>query len=106
MWINTIMSFFCACGKKVTIKGDIFLSSMPLKDLVCGINNEVVPLKVLEIAKGLPYLDFQTVGVLVSKLKIKNETEIKTLANIVPDCWVYVQEPNVKLLRFQIFNNW
>ena len=104
---GNIISVECdAGGKKVTIKGDIFLSSMPLKDLVCGINNEVVPLKVLEIAKGLPYLDFQTVGVLVSKLKIKNETEIKTLANIVPDCWVYVQEPNVKLLRFQIFNNW
>ena len=104
---GNIISVECnAGGEKVTIKGDIFLSSMPLKDLVCGIKNEVVPLKILEIAKGLPYLDFQTVGVLVSKLKIKNETEIKTLANIVPDCWVYVQEPNVKLLRFQIFNNW
>lgn len=65
-----------------------------------------MPSNILEIAKGLPYIDFQTVGVLVKKLKIKNETKIKTLSNIVPDCWVYVQEPDVKMLRFQIFNNW
>ena len=31
---------------------------------------------------------------------------MKTLGNIVPDCWVYVQEPEVKMLRFQVFNNW
>ncbi len=69
-------------------------------------NRKEVHENVLEIAKGLPYLDFQTVGVLVNKLKIKNETRVKTLSGIVPDCWVYVQEPDVKLLRFQIFNNW
>ena len=45
-------------------------------------------------------------GVLVKKLKLKNETKIKTLNNIVPDCWIYVQEENVKLGRIQIFNNW
>ena len=39
-------------------------------------------------------------------LKIKNETNIKTLGNIVPDCWIYVQDASVKLLRIQIFNNW
>lgn len=79
---------------------------MPLKDLVCGIDNKKVPDDILEIAKGLPYIDFQTVGVLVKKLKIKNETKLKTLSNIVPDCWIYVQEPDVKMLRLQIFNNW
>ena len=26
--------------------------------------------------------------------------------DIVPDCWIYVQEPDVKLGRIQIFNNW
>lgn len=104
---NTIVSVTCDVNHEpVEIKGDIFLSSMPLKDLVCGMNHTEIPDDVLEIAKGLPYLDFQTVGVLVRKLKIKNETKLKTLSNIVPDCWVYVQEPDVKMLRFQIFNNW
>ena len=104
---DKIISVTCKVNQKtVEIKGDIFLSSMPLKDLVCGMNNIVVPANILEIAKGLPYLDFQTVGVLVNRLKIKNQTNLKTLSNIVPDCWVYVQEPDVKMLRFQIFNNW
>lgn len=104
---NKINSVECDFeGKNVEFEGDIFISSMPLKDFICGINNEKIPSNILEIAKGLPYIDFQTVGVLVKKLKIKNETKIKTLSDIVPDCWVYVQEPDVKMLRFQIFNNW
>lgn len=102
-----IISVICTVDNEITeIEGDIFISSMPLKDLTCGIVNEDVPNNILEIAKGLPYIDFQTVGVLVKKLKIKNETKIKTLSNIVPDCWIYVQEPDVKMLRFQVFNNW
>jgi protoporphyrinogen oxidase len=43
---------------------------------------------------------------LLSKLKIKNETNIKTLNNIIPDNWVYIQERDVKIGRLQIFNNW
>ena len=92
-------------GKLTTIQGDIFISSMPLKDLVNGFGEET-PKKIKEISNGLPYVDFQTVGILVNKMNLKNKTKIKTLGNIVPDCWVYVQEPQVKMLRFQIFNNW
>lgn len=55
---------------------------------------------------GLPYRDFITVGLLVKKINLKNETNIKTLENIVPDCWIYIQEPDVKIGRLQIFNNW
>ena len=72
---------------------------MPLKDLVSGFEGEKVPNKIRNIAKGLPYRDFMTVGVLVNKLKIKDKT-------MVPDCWIYVQEPDVKMGRIQIFNNW
>ena len=90
--------------KQVEVKGDIFISSMPLKDLVEDMNN--VPKEIRAIATGLPYRDFVTVGLLVKKLNLKNETDIKTLGNIVPDCWIYVQEPDVKLGRIQIFNNW
>ena len=77
---------------------------MPLKDLVDGLND--VPNKIKNIALGLPYRDFVTIGLLVDKLNLKNETNIKTINNVVPDCWIYVQEPDVKLGRIQIFNNW
>lgn len=93
-------------GNIITIEGDIFISTMPVKDLVCGFKGDKVPAKMIEIAKGLPYRDFMTVGLLVSKLNLKNETDVKTLGNIVPDCWIYVHEPDAKLLRIQIFNNW
>ena len=54
----------------------------------------------------MPFRDFITIGVLVDKLNLENKTKIRTLGNIVPDCWIYVQEPDVKMLRIQIFNNW
>lgn len=92
------------CGNEA-FEGDIFISSMPVKDLIAGMGSEV-PAAPAEIAEGLPYRDFVTVGLLVNKLNLKNETGIKTLGNIVPDCWIYVQDVGVKLGRIQIFNNW
>ena len=91
-------------GEEKEMDCDILISSMPLKDLVVGMND--VPEKELSIAKGLPYRDYMTLGVLVKKLKLQNKTDIKTVGNIVPDCWVYVQERKVKMGRFQIYNNW
>ena len=91
-------------GETKELIADFFLSSIPLKDLVNGMND--VPSDITAIANGLPYRDFVTVGLLVDKLNLKNETTIKTLGNIVPDCWIYVQDTSVKLGRIQIFNNW
>ena len=91
-------------GKTYTVKGDEFISSMPLKDLVGGMND--VPAESARIAAGLPYRDYMTLGVLVKKLALENKTDIKTVGNIVPDCWVYVQDRSVKMGRFQIYNNW
>ena len=91
-------------GQSVTITGDVFISSMPIKDLIMGMND--VPKIQRDIAGGLPYRDYMTLGVLVSKLKLKNKTDRKTIGDIVPDCWVYVQDRSVKLGRFQIYNNW
>jgi protoporphyrinogen oxidase len=67
---------------------------------------EDVPEDVKEIASGLMYRDFITVGLLLNELKIKNETKQKTINDIVPDNWIYIQERDVKLGRLQIFNNW
>ena len=104
---NKIVSAECLVNGEIKeIEGDIFISSMPVKDLVKGFKGEAIPKEAMTIAEGLPYVDFQTVGLLVKKLKLKNKTNIKTLGDIVPDCWIYVQEPEVKMLRFQVFNNW
>ncbi len=91
-------------GKRITVNGDYIISSMPVKDLVLGMNG--VPDKYREIAEGLPYRDYMTVGVLTKKLNLKNETKIKTIGDIVPDNWVYVHDKSVKMGRFQIYNNW
>ncbi|MBQ2675817.1 MAG: NAD(P)/FAD-dependent oxidoreductase [Clostridia bacterium] len=87
------------------IKGDYYISSMPIKDLIESMKDKA-PANVCEVAKNLPYRDFITVGLLVNKLKIKNSTKLKTVSNIVPDCWIYIQERDVKIGRLQIFNNW
>lgn len=92
-------------GKKQEIKGDYFFSTMPVKNLVNSLDTNVPP-KVKKIANGLLYRDFITVGLLMKKLKIKNETDIKTPNNVVPDNWIYIQERDVKVGRLQIFNNW
>lgn len=89
----------------LTFPADYFLSSMPLKELADALDDGL-SLRQLTIARGLPYRDFITVGLLVDKLQLENHTKIKTLGNIVPDCWIYIQEPSVKLGRLQIFNNW
>ena len=102
-----IVSVQCDVDRKVeTIEGDIFVSSMPMNDLIAGFSGIDVPNNIKDIAKNLPFRDFITVGLLVDKLNLENKTDIKTLGNIVPDCWIYVQDPRVKMCRIQIFNNW
>lgn len=83
---------------------DAVFSSMPVKDLVAAIRT--APAVVAETAAALPYRDFITVGLLVDELAIKNGTKLKTVRNIVPDTWIYVQERDVRMGRIQIFNNW
>ena len=91
-------------GKEEFIECDVLVSSMPIKDLAAASDN--VPEDVQRIASELPYRDFITVGLLLDKLEIENKTKMKTINNIVPDCWIYIQERDVKVGRLQIFNNW
>jgi len=92
-------------GEVKNFSGDYFFSSMPVKDLIASLD-EPAPPDVRQTAEGLIYRDFITVGLLLKELKIKNETKIKTINNIVPDNWIYIQERDVRLGRLQIFNNW
>lgn len=97
-----ITSVCCSDGSKYN--ADYIISSMPLQQLIPALGD--APSKIQEIAKGLPYRDFITIGLLVDKLALKNQTNIPTLGNIIPDCWIYVQDTSVTMGRIQIFNNW
>ena len=92
-------------GESHTENADIFISTMPVKDLVNGLDGDT-PDNVKTAAAGLPYRDFMTVGLLLKRMNLKNKTGYKTLGDIVPDCWIYVQDTTVKLGRIQVFNNW
>lgn len=104
---NKVTSVTIRNGRETKVwQADYVISSMPIKDLIHDIADHNLPQNVEAVAEGLLYRDFITVGLLVDKLNIKNMTNIKTLGNIVPDCWIYVQEPEVEIGRLQIFNNW
>ncbi len=92
-------------GDRRRIKGDLVFSSMPVKQLVAGLSPSAPP-RVAELAAGLPYRDFLTVGVLLDRLALGGGTAAAELAERVPDNWIYVQEPDVMVGRIQVFNNW
>lgn len=77
-----------------TIACDYCISTMPIQELIKGLSCPV-PIKVKEVANGLVYRDFVTVGLLLDKINFKLE-----------DNWIYIQESYVKVGRIQVFNNW
>ena len=87
-------------GECVTYKGDYFFSTMPVRDLIRAISEEI-PKEVVEVNDGLIYRDFITVGLLVNKLSVTEDDGAP-----LKDNWIYVQEPDVMVGRLQIFNNW
>jgi len=90
-------------GELETFTGDYFLSSAPIQELVRSFDVTPPP-NVMEVSDGLVYRDFITVGLLVRKLRIHDQSlEGKKL---ISDNWIYIQEPDVLLGRLQIFNNW
>lgn len=93
-------------GNSHKVECDYLLSSMPIKDLIASLDGIEIPAEIREAAQNLPYRDFITVGLLVDKLKLRNQTRIETYKNRIPDTWIYVQESEVRLGRIQIFNNW
>ena len=90
-------------GVRETIAADYFFSTMPIKELMRALD-AAVPANVLEVSDGLIYRDFITVGLLLTKLKISDQTPAG--ARLLADNWIYIQEPDVQVGRMQIFNNW
>jgi protoporphyrinogen oxidase len=90
-------------GERKCFEGDIFFSTMPMKDLVRALaaGGAEVPANIREVSEGLEYRDFITVGLLVDRLSVHEPG-----GGLLKDTWIYIQEPDVLLGRLQIFNNW
>jgi protoporphyrinogen oxidase len=103
-----------ADGTAREFAGDYFFSTMPISELVRSLDADV-PATVREISEGLQYRDFITVGLLLKDLKISPSGVAKpngkgvsghTGRRLIEDNWIYIQEPDVRAGRLQIFNNW
>jgi protoporphyrinogen oxidase len=93
-----------ATGNVRRIDCKYFISTMPLNDLVAQLspaNTEIAT-----IARALPHRDFMTAGLLVRRMKHGPSRAVAAPGSRVPDNWIYVQEPDVRLGRVQVFNNW
>jgi protoporphyrinogen oxidase len=92
-----------ATGTRTRVPCDYFFSTMPVQQLV----KQTVPAPpeaVREVAAGLVYRDFLTVGLLLSKLHV--QVKGSKPASSVEDNWIYVQDGGVQVGRIQVFNNW
>jgi protoporphyrinogen oxidase len=74
---------------------DYFLSTVPVKDLVAMLRPE--DSRIAQIAANLPYRSFMTAGLLLRSMRGRPTPS---------DNWVYIQDPDVRIGRLQIFNNW
>jgi protoporphyrinogen oxidase len=72
-----------------------FLSTMPVRDLVAMLKPE--DSRIAHIAANLPYRSLITAGLLLRSMRGRPTPS---------DNWVYIQEPDVRIGRLQIFNNW
>jgi protoporphyrinogen oxidase len=82
--------------EKLMIDADYIISTMPVSELIQSIKGIDIPSEIIKISEGLIYRNFIMVGILCDKLNW----------GPIDDNWIYVQDPNVKVGRIQIFNNW
>jgi protoporphyrinogen oxidase len=87
-------------GESRRFEADFVFSTMPVKELVSAMNPAAPP-AIREVAEGLIYRDFITVGVLCKRLALRERS-----GGAIMDNWIYIQEPGVRVGRLQIFNNW
>jgi protoporphyrinogen oxidase len=94
-----------AGGETSRLDADYVISTMPVQTLIANLA-PAAPEGLRGISEGLRYRDFITVGVLVDRLRLGGGATGLDVAERVPDNWIYIQEPGVKVGRLQIFNNW
>jgi len=90
-------------GRREEVRCDYFFSTMPIRELVT-MTTPAPPAPVREVALGLKYRDFLTVGLLLRKLHVLEKGRPPQAR--VDDNWIYVQDREVKVGRIQVFNNW
>jgi protoporphyrinogen oxidase len=88
-----------ASGQCRELAADYVFSSTSIQELVSGLRGAVdVPADVRRVSDGLVYRDFFTVGLLADRLRLEQ--------GAITDNWIYIQEPEVRIGRLQVFNNW
>ena len=94
-----------ATGKVRRIGCDHFISTIPVSELMLQL--QPPDSELLRIATGLPYRDFMTAGLLLRRMTARQHGARPTAGNgMPPDNWIYIQEPDVRVGRLQVFNNW
>jgi protoporphyrinogen oxidase len=84
---------------------DHFVSTMPVRDLIAYLKPD--DSQILRIATDLPYRDFMTAGLLLRRMNSTRDRRDRRQPNgMPPDNWIYIQEPDVRIGRLQVFNNW
>ncbi len=101
--VRAVQATNVATGVAEVFEGDYFFSTAPIKELLRWFDPPP-PANVLEVSDGLIYRDFITVGLLVDGLKINDATSLGK--KLIGDNWIYIQEPDVRIGRLQVFNNW
>ena len=80
-------------GEKNEYSGSHYISSMPLKELVLGLD-PMPPDHIVAAANNLRYRDYLTVVLIINR------------DDVFPDNWIYIHTPEVKLGRIQNYKNW
>jgi protoporphyrinogen oxidase len=101
--VNSVTVENIATGECEEVECDYFFSTMPVRHLISQMH-PLPPSRITEVAEGLIYRDFLTVGLLLKNLNVKERG--KNPSSSVPDNWIYVQERDVIVGRIQVFNNW
>jgi protoporphyrinogen oxidase len=84
---------------------DQFISTIPVRDLTAFLGS--ADSEINRIANHLPYRDFMTAGLLLRRMNTTSAKPGQPLGNgMPPDNWIYIQEPDVRIGRLQVFNNW
>lgn len=85
------------------IKVDYLINSISIGDFVKLMDKKTLDKEVTKTSKELPFRDLVLVNLIFSKkdlIKLENYQKIKK------DCWVFIQDPNIKFGRIKIANNW
>jgi protoporphyrinogen oxidase len=83
---------------------DFLISTMPVSELTQMLQPDDA--QITRIAARLPYRDFMTAGLLLKKMALSPNVNGAAANGMPPDNWIYIQEPDVKIGRLQVFNNW